>query len=182
MDSQENNKLSQENNKLSCEENLSYQKIEDLTKKQTKPIIVLIIIILIVSFLYTNIPRVMNTNFHDINPNDLNSITINYHYYSNDLNEYVYENVTVEQGSENFNGIVDTFSKYDYDVTLKTFFGVQSSFSTSGNMMSLYINYGKKYNYVTLYENRISIDGIVYKIDLEENKRMMDEIIQLLME
>lgn len=153
--------------------NNTYEEIQKLTKKQTRPIIFIIISIILISFLTTNIPRVINTNFYDIDSNDLNSISISYSYYSNELNQYSHENVTISRDSEVFNDVISLISRYDYKVSLKTFMGLQQSFSSSGNIMTIFLNYGNDYKYISLYNNRVVINGVSYKMDFEQ----VDELI-----
>lgn len=159
---------------------LTYEEIQKQTQKQTRPIIFIIISIFLVSFLYTNIPRVINTNFYDINSDDLNSISIDYHYYSNELNRYESHSSTISKGSQAFNDIVDVISKYDYHVRLKTFMGLQQSFSSSGGTIGLFFNYGDDYKSVRLSNDNLIIDGILYKIDATESEELMQKIKTLL--
>lgn len=157
-------------------QNISYEEIESITKKQTTPIILAIIGVIVISFLFTNIPRVINTNFYDINSDDLISISINHHYYSNQLNKYEQVNTTILRDSETFDKIVSTISKYDYNVIAQTFMGFQSGFGTSGDIMSLFFNYGDSFKSVSLYNNRVQVDNIAYKMDSDKVNTLISEI------
>lgn len=172
--------LQKENNMADKElQKTSYEEIKALTKKQTTPIIFAIVGVIVINFLFTNIPRVVNTNFYDINSDELVSILINYTYYSSQSNRYEYGDATIEKGNESFAGVVDIISKYDYDVTTKTFMGIQSNYTTSGINMRLFFNYGDSYKVVSLFDSTVHVDGIAYKMDNDKVNALINEIITL---
>lgn len=160
--------------------NHTYEEIEAITKKQTSPILLAIIGIIVGSFLYTNVPRVINTDFHDINSSDVEYIAIWYNAYSNEIGRYVMNFDTYYNDNDyNLDEILTVISKYDYKVRPKTFAGIQTRYDMGGNAsLTFNVICSNSRVDVKLCENGdVWVDMIAYKMDSDEAKTLMTEII-----
>lgn len=158
---------------------MTNQEIKDITKKQTKPIIFLMIIVILISFLITNIPRITDCNFNDVNTNNVVSMSINYNYFSTVESRYNHEHVVLDSLNSEFDNVLNEISKYEYDVTFKTFMGFQNSFSTSGDSCLITL----AYNDLDIKQVKLSragdiqVNGISYKMDKGDVSNLIDEIL-----
>lgn len=163
--------------------NLSNEEIDAITKKQTFPIIISIVVIIVVSILVVNVPRVINCNFYDFNADDFQSIGINYNYFDVDKEMYIHESVTLDNGEDELLAIIDVISQYDYNITSKTFFGYATSIMGQGGDTMLSLSLADNDNNLSSITLTSSGDMIVnqvaYKMKSDDATKFITTLIEI---